>query len=445
LFTPDTKTLSLLVGIANLVFALLATLYLARTRTNNPALAVWRWARLLSGCGFLVNLASHAAPQWLSPVLGNCLQITAGGLDIAAYSLLLGHTDWRKPLLVFVGVSISIMVTLGLISDSQALRLIVFSLIGAVFYSVLSLMILRASAGDWLLKVIGLIDALLVTMLLLRVARGLALGSLVRFDTDVITLVLYLVVFLVVMINGFGFLLVAKQKDDAQLYRALDELEQSDQSRHQLLTQVSHEFRTPTAQIKASLDSLRFFADIIPPELAARLDNIRIAANRLHDLSNTLLTHDRLSDPSMASRKQSVDLTALMLEVSRHYPTDGRVRFELPAKLLPVSVDPVQIRIAVHNLIDNALEHNKPGTSPVVVTLRSAGPQIEVSVADAGQGIQLEQGDLFRRYGNGHGEFARGLGLSIVDRVARNHGGSVSAASNTPRGTIMTLSLPAQA
>lgn len=439
----DPKTLSLVVGLGNLVFALLATLYIARTRTGNPALETWRWGRLLAGCGFLANLASSAEPGLVPAVLGNILQTLGGTFDIAAYCLLLERRNWRRPLALLAGTTITALLLVAAFSEGQHLRLLVFSLAGVVFYGVMSVLLLRASRDDWLLRLIGLIDLLMASVLLLRVARGLAFSPVVRFDSDLVTLLLYLTLYLVVTVSGFGFLLLVKQKDDRELQRALEELAQADENRRHFLSTASHEFRTPAALIKTSLDSLRFVSDPIPPEVARRLDNIRLASTRLIELANTLLTHDRLSQQAMHFEPAPVELCALIHDALRPYPPESAIETVLPETPVTVPADAAQLRIAVQNLIDNALEHNPPGSGAVVVSLEAGANAVEIRVADHGSGIpDSEKPDIFRRFHNLRGELTRGIGLSIVHNVARNHGGEALVRDNHPRGTIMVLRLP---
>jgi len=444
MFAPDPKTLSFAVGMGNLVFALLATLYIAKTRTSHPALETWRWGRLLAGCGFLTNLASSIQPDLVPMVLGNLFHTLAGTLDIAAYCLLLERQRWRRPLALLAGISLSLQLAIIVGGGSRSLMLLAFSLLGVVFYATLSTLLFRASKDDRLIKLIALIDLLMALIMLLRVAKGLAVGPLVRFDGDAVTLLLYLALYLVVTINGFGFLLLAKQKDDRALYRALEELEQADQDKHEFLAQASHEFRTPAALIKASLDSLRFLQDDMPQPVRQRLDNIRLATQRLSDLSNTLLTHDRLSKQSMLFQPERLDLGEILRDALKLYPPEARIAADLPDAPRALLADATQLRIAVQNLIDNALEHNPPDSGPVSVFLRSTPDFHEICVADTGSGIADDEKErIFTRFHSQHGHFTRGVGLSIVYRIAGNHGGEVFACDNMPRGTVMVLRLPA--
>ena len=443
MFALDPKTLSFMVGTSNLMFALLATLYMRQSRTDNPALELWRWGRLAAGSGFFLNLASGAVPELVHPVLGNLLQVSGGGLDLAAYCLLLERRRWQRPLAILVVVSLVLLAGVGLALDGQGPRLLLFSAIGVLLYGLMAGLLWRASRHDWLLKLIAFIDALMALALLARLARGLTLAPLVRFDTDWLTQALYLMVLLTVTINGFGFLLLAKQKDDRALLRAFGELAQADEDRRQFLAEVSHEFRTPLASIKASLDSLRFLRADITPEVARRLDDIQLSARRLIRVSDGLLNLERLEHPSGSWHRVQLDLAALLREVVDLYPPEIGDKAELPEASVPLWGDPLQLRIAVQNLIDNAIEHSASEFDAPVLSLVRADIWLEIRVADLGAGIpDQDRAAILSLFYNRRGEFARGLGLAIVQRVAQQHGGDLLIRDNRPQGALMVLRLP---
>lgn len=331
----------------------------------------------------------------------------------------------------------------GLALDGQGPRLLLFSAIGVLLYGLMAGLLWRASRHDWLLKLIAFIDALMALALLARLARGLTLAPLVRFDTDWLTQALYLMVLLTVTINGFGFLLLAKQKDDRALLRAFGELAQADEDRRQFLAEVSHEFRTPLASIKASLDSLRFLRAGITPEVARRLDDIQLSARRLIRVSDGLLNLERLEHPTGPMHRVQLDLAALLREVVDLYPPEIGDKAELPEASVPLWGDPLQLRIAVQNLIDNAVEHSASESGAPVLSLVRADIWLEIRVADQGTGIpEPDKAQLFSRFYNRRGEFARGLGLAIVQRVAQQHDGDLLIRDNRPQGALMVLRLP---
>lgn len=439
----DPKTLSFVVGLGNLAFALLATVYVRQAHVTSRSLEVWRWGRFLAASGFLSNLASATWPGLVPMVLGNLLHTLAVAMDIAAYCLLLERREWQRPLAILLGAALLIQLAIAVANGGHSLALLALSVCGVMFYGALATLMFRVSVQNWLIKLIATVDSLMALILLIRVVKGLAYGPLIRFDSDVLTILLYLAVYLVVIVNGFGFLLLAKQQDDQALRRALDELAQVDEQRHDFLAQVSHEFRTPAALIKASLDSLCLIENEVSPAVRLRLDNIRRATQRLIDLSNTLLSHDRVSREALLYQPKSLDLVAELREALQLYPADVRLCADLPSHAVPLVADAAQLRIAVQNLIDNALEHNPPTCEPVRVFLQSATDFIEICVADQGDGLdEKDKTQVFTRFRSRHGTFTRGVGLSIVQRIAVSHGGKAFARNNTPRGTVMVLQIP---
>ena len=108
-----------------------------------------------------------------------------------------------------------------------------------------------------------------------------------------------------------------------------------------------------------------------------------------------------------------------------------------------VRIDPEQIRRVVINLVDNAIEAiERRGRIVVETQLDDGNRVVRVIVADDGPGIPPgEREKLFLPYYSTKGR-GSGLGLAIVRRIIAEHGGSIEAGENTPRGTRFTIELP---
>jgi signal transduction histidine kinase len=138
-----------------------------------------------------------------------------------------------------------------------------------------------------------------------------------------------------------------------------------------------------------------------------------------------------------------LDLTALLREVVALYPPEIGTRAELPEASVPLWGDPLQLRIAVQNLIDNAIEHSASASGAPVLSLVFTDIWLEIRVADLGTGISAQdRAAILNPFYSRRGEFARGLGLAIVQRVAQQHGGELLIRDNRPQGTLMVLRLP---
>jgi signal transduction histidine kinase len=442
MFTLDPKTLSILMGMSNLVFAALASLYIVGATSYNRALDFWRWAKVLAGAGFLLNLVQATGLPQMPVWLGNSAQMLAFALELSAYCLLLERQGWQRPLVGCVSI-VLLMYQAATWWGSENLRLVIFSLSTGLMYATMAALLLRARGTELLARVIGLMAAAVALVLTTRAIKGLFFESLVRFDNDALTSVLYLVTFVVVLVNGFGFLLLAKQLDDRQLKAAFDQLTQAELEQRKLLSMASHEFRTPAAAIKASLDSLRLLQGQIHPEVAKRLHNIGQASLRLTELANTLISQDRLIAHTLQAQRETINLNALVAATLALYPAEHGLQCQLPETVLTLQADPTLLRIALHNLIDNALAHHRPERGPVVVTLTQDASHATLSVADQGPGIaDANKQAIFLRFHNLRDKLTHGLGLSIVQAIAKAHQGSVRATDNMPHGTVFSLQLP---
>ena len=240
------------------------------------------------------------------------------------------------------------------------------------------------------------------------------------------------------------------------LSKALQDVQQAESSQRQLLAMASHEFRTPAAWIKASLDSLVILKDQIPPEIAKRLTNMRQASLRMIGLANDLINEDRLHELALKPHVQAMDLRQLVADVMARYSGESTLVSDLPTSPLHIRGDAALLGIALHNLIDNALRHAHP-TPPEVplirVSLQIQTDHVELNVADNGPGIPDSKKEwVFERYHAGpYRDFndgdtgvstSSGLGLSIVQDIAQAHGGRTMVRDVLPHGALLSLILP---
>ncbi len=246
------------------------------------------------------------------------------------------------------------------------------------------------------------------------------------------------------------------ERRTASLSKALQDVQQAESAQRQLLSMASHEFRTPAAWIKSSLDSLVILKDQIPPEIAKRLTNMRHASLRMIGLANDLINEDRLHELSLKPHMAALDLRQLASEVMARYDANPEVLAELGTGVLQITGDAALLGIALHNLIDNALRHGQPAAPErqlIRVSLQVQNDRVEFQVADNGPGIPDSKKEwVFERYHagpyrdfadtNGMTSTSSGLGLSIVQDIAQAHGGLAVLRDVHPHGVMLVLSLP---
>jgi signal transduction histidine kinase len=144
---------------------------------------------------------------------------------------------------------------------------------------------------------------------------------------------------------------------------------------------------------------------------------------------------------------EAVEISAVLQEVLtsfRPLALNKQVALEvqLGSSLLPVQADPILLRQAIANLVDNAIKYSQPGARVLLRADQIEGRQI-VQVQDSGVGVaSADQPRLFEKFfrvGEGKGA---GLGLAIVKSIIEQHQGRVSVESRLGRGSTFTLAFP---
>lgn len=234
------------------------------------------------------------------------------------------------------------------------------------------------------------------------------------------------------------------QERTLALRAANAELMGAEAHQRELLSLASYEFRTPAAQIRSTLDALHELQEPVPPDVQERLDNLRTASDRLIFLANKLITHDRWRELSVKPQTKTLWVRAWVLELMRDYEAGPPVTLTLPHADAPILADPVLLRIALQNLIDNALAHGSKGKGAVQVNLKLQSNTVELSVTDDGPGVPDDhKSKVFERFVSGRSSGqGHGLGLSIVASVVRLHGGQVGVEDAQPQGARFWIVLP---
>ena len=205
-----------------------------------------------------------------------------------------------------------------------------------------------------------------------------------------------------------------------------------------LLLAVSHELRSP-------LTRARLNAELVAP--GAERDALMRDLGEMRDLITDLLESERLAGGHAALQRQDVDLNALVRDLVAEQFADAGLQLALAEALPSASIDPMRVRLALRNLVDNALRHSPAGAAlPLVATAMRDG-MLHLSVRDFGAGVDAAQlphlSEAFYR-----ADAARerrtggvGLGLYLCRLVAQAHGGRLELRNAQP-GLEATLSLP---
>jgi two-component system sensor histidine kinase SenX3 len=222
-------------------------------------------------------------------------------------------------------------------------------------------------------------------------------------------------------------------------------------TRRDFVANVSHELKTPVGAMALLAEALLASAD--DSETVRRFaEKVLIEANRLGDMVAELIELSRLQGAERLPNVTNVDVDTVVSEaISRHKVAADNAKIEVRTDApsgLRVRGDQTLLVTALANLVSNAIAYSPPG-SPVSISRRRRGDNIEIAVTDRGIGIALEdQERVFERFFRGDKARSRatggsGLGLAIVKHVAANHDGSIGVWSKPGTGSTFTLSIPA--
>jgi two-component system OmpR family sensor kinase len=240
---------------------------------------------------------------------------------------------------------------------------------------------------------------------------------------------------LTVVLGCVGLLLLAAVGGYLLAGRSLRPAMRSLAQQEALLADAAHELRTPIASIRATLEA----AQLAPAGATAAIEDARATSVRMGDTLDALLAWARLEAGAELPDPTELRLDQLVEDVAGDLAEDGRIVVE--TEPVVVRGDPALIRIAVRNLLDNALRHGaEPGEDPAVLVTVAA---CSVAVSDRGPGLPdagADDGELARfNPGNPGGT---GLGLSIAARIAELHGGELSARGREGGGTELLVTFP---
>jgi len=215
---------------------------------------------------------------------------------------------------------------------------------------------------------------------------------------------------------------------------------------------VSHELRTPLALIRLYAETLELGRLTAKEKYQEYFRIIREESERLTALINNILDFSRIE----AGRKEYefketnlADLVRSTLDSYRFQIEQNGFAFEenISSDVPPVIVDREAIARSLLNLVNNALKYSKD-QKYIGVSLYRANSRVNLEVRDHGIGIAAnEQEKIFEKFyrcGDPlvHNIKGSGLGLSLVQHIARAHGGEVLVESTPEKGSKFTIALP---
>jgi diguanylate cyclase (GGDEF)-like protein len=215
----DIRTFMLVLAIGNIGFAILMAGY-ARTAAASPALRVWAWAKLVQGCAHLLGWLRPDLPWIGVAVAANTALIAGAAIEAAAYCTFFGFGRWRRVLYPCTALALLALHGARFGHASPNTMVIAMSMIIALYTAAMAAILLRPGVGHSLLqRLIGFNGVAFFIAMSLRAYSGIVHGHLAVFEPGLVQSLAYLAGYLLMIVNGFGFLLLCKEKDDQQMAR----------------------------------------------------------------------------------------------------------------------------------------------------------------------------------------------------------------------------------
>ncbi|MGE8207506.1 AAA family ATPase [Heyndrickxia sp. NPDC080065] len=241
-----------------------------------------------------------------------------------------------------------------------------------------------------------------------------------------------------------------------ELGKAYQDITLSEQMRRSLLSNISHDLRTPITSIRGYIEAILDGIAETPEETKEYLQRTREKTIALNRLINDLFDLSQLEARQSSFEFDYIPIHGLVQHLYKQNELEVKnagLVFELIfsnndyAESPLVKVDIGRIEQAVSNIILNAIKHTKAGSIKLYLTIDSERNYTTITIQDSGSGIQEEDLPyIFNRYytkpGGGNKKKGNGLGLSICKEIIAFHNGQLTVKSEIGKGTSFSIILP---
>ena len=422
------------------------------------------WTATAFSVAYVFVASVQGYVDWVLPVLAIPLQHYATSvLILLSFAVLMWMSSEivnlrqhlpsaHKILMVACGVTLSLLVLIPLdlysiaIKIKTAILLIAYTLF---IYSVLHIWI----RDKFPLSTLALGISPIVCMVASLFGVFSAFGW-IPFYQEVYVIWQYALVENMLLVLAISVYRIRKRQQEEferqKLTRDLAAEREASFNQRQFMGTVSHEFRTPLAIICAALENLQLSeSDVDSPRLS-RYQKIERATERLIQLTDNCLADARLSVGATALYLQPTDLMRLLSSAASLVHISDTHQLVLTVNGDPeavaachcqVLVDSAMMRIAMSNVIDNAIKYSNGGDIRIDCSVSDA--KVTVLICDQGTGIgTLEPDAIFQRYRRGSSsKHGTGLGLFVAQQIANASGGSLKLLRSTDQGSCFEFTL----
>lgn len=227
-----------------------------------------------------------------------------------------------------------------------------------------------------------------------------------------------------------------------------------EQMKTEFIANVSHELRTPLTPVLGYADILAT-RDLRPEQTKRFAGEIHESARKLLRVTDQLVQFATLAAGRLQLQEEQVDARALVDGVAERWsdrlPDSHTLTRRVGRRIPPAVLDRRYVDVALDELIDNAVKYSPDGGRIRIsasVHENGTGPRLVLAVDDKGVGIDPDRREsIFEDFAQADGSTTRrfgglGLGLALVSRIVRAHGGDLSCTSELGQGTTVRMAFP---
>lgn len=241
-----------------------------------------------------------------------------------------------------------------------------------------------------------------------------------------------------------------REKAEKELRRMLETEKEVGDLKTRFISLVSHEFRTPMTIIRSAAQMIEKFKDkLSDEEKTEKIKRILVTVDTMADILENVLFIGKTDSGTISLNPREVDLSSYCSNIIRDFKLglniERQFNLNLPAGSPSIHVDTKLIRHILFNLISNAVKYS-PENTPVDFNLEVTDTKCVLTVKDYGIGIPSDEQEkifeLFYRARNSGSIPGTGLGMSVIIRSIKLHGGKLELSSRENTGSTFTVSLP---
>lgn len=224
-------------------------------------------------------------------------------------------------------------------------------------------------------------------------------------------------------------------------------------AKDELLSLASHQLRTPATSVKQYLGMvLEGFAGKLNSQQSTLLDKAYESNERQLHIINEILYVAKIDAQGIVLTPRQLNINKLLRELTQELSVSAKksnqkIRLVMPKKQVYIEADEHSLRMAIENLISNALKYSEEGTT-TTVKLTTNNDEVQIAVKDKGIGIDPQDMPLlFQRFSRIPNELSRqttgsGIGLYLSQQLVKLHNGDITVDSAKNKGTTFIITLP---